>query len=353
MAGEKKRLSDSSLEASSLTIRDVAQLAGVSPATVSNVLNGTGRVSETTAKRVREVVDASNFKLNATARTLRQRSSRLIGVLVPLDEQATFEFNPYYWHFVDGVMQIAEEHGYDVILKAIVRDATPDIMHKRDLDGVIVIGAFDSSLVTESVISSGVSCVFVDSYISHQNVNLVNLDDRFGSYLAARHLLGLGHRKILFVSGQLTPDGVDHERFLGFEQALQESGCSMGIAPIQADISLESGKALAHRLAYEMNGITGIVTTADALAIGLLRGFKECGIAVPQQLSIVGFDDIPQSAFTIPSITTIHQDVHDKGFRAGQRLLQLINGNPNGKQQHLRLTPELVVRESTGEVPRA
>lgn len=329
-----------------LTIRDIANLAGVSPATVSNVMNGTGRVSKHTAERVSSIIRETSFNVNASARTLRQKSSRIIGVLVPLDAQATFAFNPYYWHFVDGVMQVAEHNGYDVILKAVQRDSSMSVVQERDLDGIIVVGAFEHLPFTERVVSSEIPSVFVDSYLSDQSINLVNLDDRFGAYLATRHLLGLGHRKLLFVSGPLVQNGVDHERFLGYQKALDEANCVESAPVLETTISLDNAKTLAQQLAYQMPDVTGIVTSADALAMGMIRGYKECGIAVPQQVSIVGYDDIPESGFMIPALTTIHQDVHEKGRRAGQRLIELMNGS-KGKAQHVQLVPRLVVREST------
>jgi DNA-binding LacI/PurR family transcriptional regulator len=342
-----KRYMTNNFLPNNITIRDIARLAGVSTATVSNVINGKGRVSKTTADRVSEIIRQVNFNVNASARTLRQRTSRIIGVLVPLEGDGTFSFNPYYWQFVDGVMQIADKYGYDVILRSVSNDSNLNVIQERNLDGIIAVGAYDDLPFTQRVISSGVPFVFVDSYIQNPETNLVNLDDRFGGYLATRHVLGLGHSKILFVSGALRPNGVDHERYLGYQRALAESGCDHRIEPIQTDVSLESGRVLAHQLAYQMSGFTAIVTAADALAMGLVRGFKECGIAIPQQVSIVGFDNITESAFSIPSITTIHQDVQEKGRRAGQRLIELMDETEESEPQYVRLTPKLVIREST------
>lgn len=331
-----------------MTIRDIARLAGVSTATVSNVINGTGRVSKATAHRVGEVVRQANFNLNASARTLRGKTSRIIGVLVPVDHAGlSFGFNPYYWRFVDGVMQVADRAGYDVILRAITSDTELNVVHERSLDGVIAVGAYDEMPFTQRLTSSGVPFVFVDSYIQKLAVNLVNLDDRFGGYLAARHVLGLGHQKILFVSPMRRVNGVDHERFLGYQQAMAESETHAVVEAVETDVSMENGRVLAHRLAYKMSGTTAIVTTADALAIGLVRGFKECGVSVPQQVSIVGFDDIAESAFCTPSITTIHQDVLEKGQRAGQRLIELMDGTGETKPKTVKLMPKLVIREST------
>ncbi|MDP4085276.1 MAG: LacI family DNA-binding transcriptional regulator [Bacillota bacterium] len=341
-----------------MTIKDIAQLAGVSPATVSNVMNKTGRVSKETVSRVIEIVNEKNFNLNASARTLRQKVSRLIAILVPdySESENTYHgqelgiANPFYLEFVSKTEEILSKHGFETIFKVVSVKSDLKFIKERNLDGVIVIGAHEGSEFTSKVVSYNVPVVFVDSYLSNGEVSLINTDDQLGGYLSTRHLLGLGHQKILFISGELQSSGVNYERSLGYQRALEEHGVK--IEPsfiIQTDVTVEEGRALAHRLAFKNNEFTGIVTTADALAIGLIRGFYECGISVPGQVSIVGFDDISVSAFIIPSITTVHQDFELKAKRAAILLTKLIHGSDSEKIQQDNLLPKLIVRESTAE----
>jgi LacI family transcriptional regulator len=342
---------DANLSTKKVTIKDIAKMAGVSVSTVSNVINGTGRVSKRTADRVSEIIERINFNLNASARTLRQKTSRLITILVPREGEngdGDGSINPFYWEFVSGVRKVVEKQGFDVILKNISVTAALNLISERDLDGVIVLGAYEDSSLVEKITASNTPVVFVDSYLSNEKINVINLDDRLGSYLATRHLLGLGHRKIIFVSGKLRLNGVDYERARGFQDAMNESGEIVNSNVFfQTEVSVEAGRTLAHQLAYRINEFTGIVASADALALGLIRGFHECGISVPRQVSIVGFDDISYSSYTIPSITTIQQDVSEKGESAGRLLIDLINDGNGKGAHHVKLMPKLVVREST------
>lgn len=334
-----------------LTIKDIAQLANVSVSTVSNVLNGTGRPSKETSEKVLKIVRQTKFNLNASARTLRRRTSHIIGVLVPsLGTHDVFDLNPFYWEFVNGVRVTVEAHGYDVILKTVDVNADVSILLHRDLDGIIVVGAYDNNPFTESVIAAEIPAVFVDSYLTFDHVNTVNLDNRFGAYLAVRHLLGLGHRHITFIGGQLRSNGIDDERYQGYRHAIHENGEETEAEVIEAEVSLEGGRTTAHQMVYSGHRCTGIVTTSDVLAIGLIKGFYECGINVPRDISIVGFDDIEYSGYTIPALTTIHQDVFERAREASRLLLQVVDRKDGDDAQQIRVQPRLVVRESTAPV---
>ncbi|WP_083520979.1 LacI family DNA-binding transcriptional regulator [Alicyclobacillus kakegawensis] len=334
-----------------LTIRDIARMAGVSTATVSNVLNGTGRVAQSTIETVLSIMEDTNFKLNASARTLRQKTSRLIAILVPGFVMGT-NSNPYYWEFVSGVSNVVDDEGFDVILKGISSLDDIRLVDERDIDGILIIGAFGFMEFVDAIIELGIPVVFVDSYLEGKAVNLVNLDDRYGTYLATQHVLALGHRKVLFASSKLIPGGVENERFYGYKEAMEASG--LIVEPdclIETDISFEAGRQLAHRLS-DRSDYTAVVTTGDALALGLLRGFYECGLQVPRDVSVIGFDDLRQSPYAIPALSTVHQDVVQKGERAAQRLLRLMEEGTGQGTESIRLTPRLVVRESCAP-PRA
>ncbi|WP_155836253.1 LacI family DNA-binding transcriptional regulator [Alicyclobacillus herbarius] len=328
-----------------LTIRDVARMAGVSTATVSNVLNGTGRVAKSTIETVLSIVEETNFKVNASARTLRQKTSRLLAILVPGFVMGT-NSNPYYWEFVSGVSNVVDEKGFDVILKGISSLDDIHLADERNIDGLLIIGAFSFMEFVDPILQLGIPVVFVDSYLEDKDVNLVNLDDRYGTYLATQHVLALGHRKVLFASSKLIPGGVENERFQGYKEAMEASGLT--VDPdllIETDISFEAGRQLAHRLA-DRRDYTAVVTTGDALALGLLRGFYECGLQVPSDVSVIGFDDLRQSPYAIPALTTVHQDVVQKGERAAEMLLRLMEDAGDRGTEYIRLTPRLVVRES-------
>lgn len=337
-----------------LTLNDIAKRVGVSRTTVSNVLNGTGRVSPETAKRVREEVKESRFIVNATARTLRRKQSQIVAILVPvLDHMAGFQDNPFYWAFMAGLQRSMKAAGFHIMLDGITcSDEFVPTIHARNLDGVVVIGAYEAFPLTLQLAQvDSPPVVFVDSYLPSLDVNVVATDDRFGSYLATRHLLGLGHRKILFLSGTRRQNGVDHERWEGYLRALAEDPQADEPIAMETQMSLESGRVAAHRIVYEHPEATAIVATGDVLAVGLLRGFYECGVSVPQDRSVIGFDDIQIARHTIPSLTTIHQDIRGKGEQAGAMLMELMAESSPTVRRKVSLAPHLVVRESTGPRP--
>ncbi len=337
-----------------LTLEDVAAMVGVSRTTVSNVINGTGRVSEATKARIRTVLQSTGFTLNASAQTLRRKTSRLLSILIPFYEgQETFvNGNPFYWEFFGGLKSATSRAGYQILLESVnPLDDLVSAIQARNLDGVVVVGAYESFPSVRRILQTKVPAVFVDSYLPSLLAHTVNSDDQFGAYLATRHLLGLGHRNILFVSGQRHENGVNHERWKGYCQALAEFGD--GSEPLGVDIqtSLEAGRALAHRMAYDRPQVSAMFAAADIIAVGLIRGFHECGVAVPQRMSVVGFDDIRNAQYTVPTLTTIRQDVYGKGIQAGQVLLEIIQGKTAKEPGRIRLLPNLIVRESTGPAP--
>ncbi len=325
----------------------------MSRTTVSNVLNGTGRVSPETATRVRQALEESRFIVNASARTLRGKPSQIVSVLVPvLDHTTGFHDNPFYWSFVAGLKQSMGAAGFQILLEGIdgAEECLPSIQ-ARNLDGVVVIGAYESFPITQQLAKvDDPPVVFVDSYLPSLDVNVVTSDDRFGSYLATRYLLGLGHGRILFLSGKRHKNGVDNERWEGYVQALSEDGTGScdPVCMEASAMSFEGGRAAAHRIVYEHLDATGIVATGDVLALGLLRGFYECGVAVPEDRSVVGFDDIQMAQYSIPSLTTIRQDIRGKGRYVGELLLDLMANRETSGRKRVALEPRLVVRESTG-----
>jgi len=340
-----------------LTLEDVAALVGVSRTTVSNVVNGTGRVSKDTASKIGAVLQSTGFTVNASARTLRRKSSQLISVLVPIYQDADSfpKENPFYWDFFSGLQGVTHSGGYQILLQRMnPTDEFIPVIRARNLDGVVVVGAYESFAPVPHLLASKIPAIFVDSYLPSLSAHTVNVDDQFGAYLATRYLLGLGHRNIVFVSEPLLEHGVNNERWHGYCQALSENRLAGKPIPIEAQTSLEAGRSLAHRLAYDRSKISAIVTAADILAIGLLRGFHECGVTVPQGMSVIGFDDIRHAQYTVPTLTTIRQDSFGKGEKTGQLLLRLIESHRTGQKldvQHIQLTPTLVVRESTGPAP--
>lgn len=335
-----------------VNIYDIAQMTGVSPATVSNVINGRSqKVSETTRQRVLDCLQTTGYRTNLTARNLVTGRSMLVGVCLPLLEAGAtqsdlLENNPFYHEFIDGVERVLLEQGYECVVRGLDdKFKYLDWIQNRSLDGLIDLGNF-SNTVFEQIVGLNVPTVLVDNY-NHRNesFDVVLGDDLQGGYLATRHLLELGHRKIGIVFNNIDTPGVDRQRYKGYEKALDEFGISERIL-FQTVMDYSNGVKFGHRLAEENLPVTAMFCTADITAVGIAHGLEERGRSVPQDYSVVGFDDIKILQYITPQITTVRQKIFEKGCLSARVLLDKIN-NPEHTCQKTVLDAELVVRNST------
>ncbi|MFD2671833.1 LacI family DNA-binding transcriptional regulator [Marinicrinis sediminis] len=332
---------------SRITIKDVAKEAGVSIATVSNVMNGTGRVSIRTVRKVEDVIERLQFYPSKAARNLKDKSSHLIAVVVPYLKEARLRDNPFYWKLMIGIEEGAKHKSFQVMLMDVNDEESFAFVQERHLDGLIVVGTFQNAPVIDRILALKKPVVFMDSYISDLSLYQVYLDDEEGGYLGAKHLLELGHRSIGVMCGLLIEGGVYHARWKGFQKAIREAGLSMDNQHIfDIHTSAEKGRRLAHQIAEEHPDITAMFSFSDIGALGLIRGFHEKGIRVPDDMSVMGFDDMYYMEYMNPALTTIRQNVHEKGRAAVEMLMELIDDSATSARQ-IVLPVELIVREST------
>lgn len=333
------------------TIKDVAKTAGVSIATVSNVLNGTGRVSSDTIKMVQKAIDELQFVRSASARSLKDKQSQMIAVVVPFLEKGRLQDNPFYWQLVTGIEEGARNHRLHVLLIGADEDESYDFVHERHLDGVIVIGVYDQSPVLEKIIDLQVPCVFMDSYLSDPSLVQVYIDDEAGGYIGTRHLIGLGHQRIALLTGKLMENGVNYKRWLGYRRALDEAGIIYDDSLImQESVSSQGGYQAAQKIGDISHSITAVFAFSDVAAMGMIKGFHDIGISVPHDISVMGFDNIFYCDYMIPSLTTVGQDIIKKGQTAVSLLLEQIGGGSRKADRNVVLPVSLKVRQSTGHV---
>lgn len=331
-----------------ITIKDVAKTANVSIATVSNVLNGTGRVSPSTIQNVRQVIEELRFFPSTAARNLRDKRSHLIGVVVPYLEKGKSQDNPFYWNLVSGIEAGARNHQFHVLLLGVNENETFSFVQERHLDGLIVVGMFEGSLILERILRLQVPCVFMDSYLSAPELYQVYLDDRLGGYLGTKHLIGLGHKRIGVLTGKLQEGGVNYERWLGYRQALEEAGINYeSNLVIEGPISMLGGHQSAQKVGNRVNQISAVFSFSDVGAIGLIKGLNEIGLVVPRDISVMGFDDLSYSEYMLPPLTTVRQDIILKGQTALQLLLDQVNDITTINERRVVLPVELKVRQST------
>jgi LacI family transcriptional regulator len=333
---------------SRVTIKDVAKRANVSIATVSNVMNGSGRVSIETIKKVKHIIEELQFTPSTAARNLRDKNSRLIAVIVPYLDKEQLQDNPFYWQLVTGIEVGARDHKLHVILLGAEESENFSFVHERHLDGLIVVGAYSQSPILGQLLALNVPCVFMDSYLDDPSLYQIYIDDELGGYLGTQHLLEWGHRDIAVLCGKLEDHGVSHQRWLGYCRALEEAGITYNAKlVIEGPVSLLGGFQASHIIGAWHKEVTAVFAFSDVAAMGMMKGLQELGYNVPGDFSIVGFDNLFYSDYMVPSLTTVGQDIREKGSCAVDLLLAQINGETDMNARKVVLPVDLKLRQST------
>lgn len=331
-----------------VTLKDIAEEAGVSITTVSNVVHQrTSRVSPEKVAQIWEIINRKNYVPSMTARTLANNDSSIIGVishLTPQNKGSTIS-DPFLSSFIDSTERLSREEGYFLMIRA-VEDSKALVSLSRSwrLSGVIITGMFQDDFF-DRVQDMGIPFVLLDSYVDLPGVYNIGLEDERGTYIATRHLLDNGHRVIAFASPSIRSGGVVEKRYNGYCRALAEYGIELDPKLIfTQEISVEDGRSLGHKLAQQTH-ITGIVASADILAAGIMAGLQECGVSIPQDKSIIGFDDNYLCQLTNPTLTTIHQDADRKGELATKMLLAQLRGQPI--EEHSVILPVTLIERKS------
>lgn len=339
----------------SASVKDVARAAGVSVGTVSNVLNRPQTVAQDTRARVQAAIEDLRFVRNEAARHLRSGASRAIGLVV-LDAA-----NPFFATLMRGAEDLVGEHGDVVLLgnSAGMSDREHHyltLFEQQRVRGVLI--APTRELPDLSGLERlGIPVVYLDRHLPGSTYSSVSVDDVEGGRIAARHLLDLGHRDVVFAGGPTALQQV-HDRFLGFREVTEHGGGRVR-QMLTEGLAVADGRVVGAQLARGLpDGPTAVFATNDLIAIGVLNELLSRGFAVPADVAIVGFDDIEFAATTTVPLTTINQPAYELGREAAVLLYQELDvaPDPYPGQRHasrqVRFTPSLVVRESTG-APRS
>lgn len=331
-----------------VTLKDIATEAGVSITTVSNVVhNRQSRVSAEKIKKIWEIIEREHYVPSMTARSLANDQSYIIGMVTHLTPQNTGSTvnDPFMSSIVASVEQRSRDAGYYLMIRSTeTADALTSLIHSWRLSGLILSGLFPGDFF-ESIKKLNIPLVLIDSYVDDPEVCCIGLEDEQGGYLATRYLLENGHRAIAFASPTVQPGGVIHKRLQGYRRALAEYGVAFDDSLVfTQEMSVQEGKQLGHLLSQRPE-ITGIFASADMLAAGIMAGLSECGLSIPQDKSIVGFDDHFLSQLTFPALTTIHQDAEQKGALATDMILAQVRQETIA-EKHVILPVHLVERAS-------
>lgn len=336
-----------------ISIKDVAKEAGVSTSTVSYVLNSTPTetISEETSKRVMAAVQKLGYVPNLNARSLSSSRSNLIGVLIPQTEPGKeFMFsNPFYGDLLSSIEYTARQHGYHLLLSGTKEDQNYlNIAQNRGLDGIIIVGTYPGENLN-ALKKLGVPIVLVDSYVNDDDFHTLGIEDKEGARIATRYLIEKGHRTIAFISGSIRENGVNMKRYQGYCDALQEAGLSLDEQAIYSGtVDYEYGLTAAQQYIDRGRKQTAAFVTADVLSMGVIKGMNQHGVHIPADLSIVSFDDVYLAEMSYPSLTTIHQDINEKGRQAVQLVLEAAKSKEHQHRECI-LPLRLIERESVRE----
>lgn len=333
-----------------ITIKDVAKVAGVSPATVSLALSGDPRVNEKTRKLVREAADKLKYTPNEIGRSLRSQKTETIAFIIPNTSRHVFS-HPYFAQLLEGITEVLDRHNYNLLLSTTPSEqeesvAYDKILRNRRADGIILSSASVKDRNLSRIVESGFPVVYLGKWF-HDDVLTVERDDHGGAYLATEHLIRLGRKQIVHLSGPL-----DHQeaidRLEGYKRALADNRILFDPAlVIEKDFSRESGYAAGSELAGAGIPFDAVFAGNDLMAIGVLKAFMERKIRVPADVSVVGFDDIEMSTVVSPMLTTIHQPMKQIGMIAAEKLIAVLNRQEIAEKQ-TTVSTALIVRESCG-----
>jgi len=335
---------------SNLTLDDIAKMAGVSRATVSRVINDHPNVRQTLRDRVKSIIDETGYQPNLAARSLVSQETNLIGLVIPRGVHGFFT-DPYFPRLVEGISQACNQYGYSFSLSLFhndkeERELFPKVTRKGFLDGIIVQATGLGVSVTPPISEWNIPYVFAGRPIEVSDVSYVDVDNVAGAYNAIIHLAQLGYSKIATVTGALnTSAGKD--RLDGYQQAVSERGLENDQNLVVEGDFTEFGAYYAAKRLLQNNLPEAIFCASDTMAIGVLKAIRDEGLMVPDDIALVGFDDLLPATITVPQLTTVRQPVRRFGFKAVEILIDIIKNGPTPPRRVIFDT-ELVIRGSCG-----
>lgn len=332
---------------SRVTIADVASAAGVSKTAVSFAFNSPERLGQATLERVLGVAEDLGYTPHPAARALSTRRSGTIGLLVPQRLTAVFA-NPFVSELIQGLGEQCDEHDLTLLLVPPLDGSLETAIRRASVDGFISLGLSPDDTALHILDRIGIPTVLIDSD-GTPNHPAINIDDVGGAESAARHLLELGHQRIAIivlppVRAQMSSTPAAARRLEGYRKAIDAAGGPQPVAMVSG-ISVAAGARAFESMPTGKRRPTGVLAMSDMAAIGVISAAQEAGLRLPEDLSVVGFDDVPAAAWTNPPLTTVRQPILEKGRLAARLLIQRMGGMAVASPPPLKTS--LVVRRST------
>ncbi|WP_099157439.1 LacI family DNA-binding transcriptional regulator [Virgibacillus ndiopensis] len=322
------------------TIKDVAKLAGVSTATVSRVMNGTGYVNPSTKEKVNSAIKQLDYRPNDVARSLYKGKSKMIALFVP------DIMNPFFPELARAVEDVTNQHGYTFILCNTDDDFEKEqtylnALQQKSVDGIIIV----SSTITKELVGKISTPIIALDRIIGSNISSVTVNNREGARQAVQHLKSVGCKRIAHICG---PEHVSNtaKRLKGYLDEVKNEDWFLSSYIVPGEYNFETAVQATKKLLTDHTEIDGIFVWNDLMGIGALKGAEELGINVPDELSIIAFDGITVGETTTPSLSTMAQPIYDIGTQAAEMLLEQIN-NSGYKTKREEFTVQLIERQST------
>lgn len=330
----------------SVTIKDVAKKAGVSTATVSRVFNNAGAVDEETRRHVKAISHELRYTPNAVGRSLSMRRTDAIGLLLP-DLHGEF-----FSEVIRGADQAAQQNRYHLLVSSshTTREALQgalQVMRGR-VDGLIIMSPSIDAHTLKDNLPKTLPVVLLNCLVDDDSFDSFNIENFNGAFEMVRHLIQHGHQRIAMIKG--TEKNLDaEERLRGYRQALREAHAQQeSVFEVLGDFSEASGYEAVKKILTLTPRPSAIFAANDSMALGALSALREMGVAVPSEIALAGFDDVPIARFLVPALSTVHVPITDLGAIAVQKLIHAFTEKNAHVQQHALVPTSLVLRESCG-----
>jgi LacI family transcriptional regulator len=332
------------------TIKDIAEKAGVSIATVSKTINNYPDVNPKTREKILKIAKELNYFPNAVAKSLVQKKTNTIGVFFGNKVNSGFD-HPFFLDVISAIREVVGNAGYDLLVftnKNKDRATYATLCRERSVDGVVLLLTGEGKKRTEPLVElqeSGIPCIAIDIPLEGERCTYVESDNYSGAKQAVQHLIDLGHKRIAFIGGDEISK-TSYDRLRGYQDALMENKIGFDPAMIRLGyFSKEKAKEETIRLMEQKPDITAFFAVSDEMAISVMQTVKSLGRRVPQDISVIGFDDIKEAEFSSPPLTTIRQDKYGLGSQAASLLLQIIE-DPDYRCEPVTLPCQLIRRAS-------
>jgi LacI family transcriptional regulator len=327
------------------TIQDVAKLAGVAPITVSRVINNSGYASEETRARVEAAIATLGYIPNTLARGLRSKRTHTLALVM------TDITNPFFTLIARGVEDRSSHSGYTVIFcntdeSEEKEEKYINILLQKQVDGILLVPACSNSASVRFLQSNDIPVVLIDRQIPDTQTDLVRADSRGGAYQLIRHLIELGHKRIATITGPREVS-TSSDRVFGYQRAMREAGLEQLERVYYGSFTQASGYELARQALEHAPRPTAIFGANNFISIGVLQALRDARFGMPEDVSVVGFDDLPDSMLVDPILTVASQPAYEMGSQAAELLLKRISKELSESHQEVILPTEMIIRRSS------